>query len=88
MEVNLIAFVLLLSSEGGGAIEYFVAQRVGSSLIFRGCFLSGLLEYSIFDVLVTVGLVLKLGAFPFFQWYLEVLYYCCLLYTSPSPRDS
>nr|YP_009093875.1 NADH dehydrogenase subunit 2 [Marisa cornuarietis]AIT57583.1 NADH dehydrogenase subunit 2 [Marisa cornuarietis] len=88
LEINLIGFIPLLvyqkkAIESESAVKYFVAQAVGSSLLIFGSltgfslswnFMIGMSEeVKISLFLVTVALILKMGAFPMHYWFPSVM---------------
>nr|YP_007317368.1 NADH dehydrogenase subunit 2 [Neopetrolisthes maculatus]AGA56145.1 NADH dehydrogenase subunit 2 [Neopetrolisthes maculatus] len=77
LELNLISFIpLIISSKSKysseAALKYFLIQALGSSMII---FSSSLLLFSnfIFSILLSLSLLLKLGAAPFHFWFPQVM---------------
>lgn len=70
-------FVVMLGLRGrefsDRSTKYFVVQRTGSSLLFFFfCFREGG-TFLYLQVLGVLSLVIKLGSFPFFVWYMKIL---------------
>lgn len=77
LELNLISFIpLIISSKkkysSEAALKYFLVQALGSSIIIFSRSLL-LFSYHIFSYLLTLALLLKLGAAPFHFWFPQVI---------------
>nr|YP_010577078.1 NADH dehydrogenase subunit 2 [Tristichotrochus unicus]UZN92196.1 NADH dehydrogenase subunit 2 [Tristichotrochus unicus] len=101
LEINLMGFIPILvysgmSREAESGMKYFIAQALGSGMIMAGSLTSfGLLltwemqptmNSSLGILLLAVGLMLKLGSFPFHFWLPSVMagisWMSCLLLAS------
>lgn len=77
LELNFLSFICLISSYFytkpiTHLIIYFLAQRIGSLIILYSIFLRAGTPYSIFSIIITIALLLKLGGAPFHFWYLKI----------------
>jgi len=84
LEVNLLSFVPLVvcgsnNLESEAAIKYFLVQALGSCVIlfsyfsfmnFINCYVFG---YRIYSYIIIIGLILKIGIFPFHHWLPQVM---------------
>lgn len=79
LELNMLSFTILLCRlrrKKKLGIQYFIVQRVGSSIFLFACCFSNIVETRLGNSLIELRMFLKLGVFPFFQWYLEILENC------------
>ena len=77
LEINLIRVLgVLKSGEGtrvrGILIKYFLVQTLGSLLLLLGIMFSFLRQMIVFNTLLTLSLFIKLGAFPFHLWFINM----------------
>nr|AUI11289.1 NADH dehydrogenase subunit 2 [Calliostoma zizyphinum] len=101
LEINLMGFIPILvysgiSREAESGVKYFIIQALGSGMIMAGSLISfGLIltwemkapsQSSFGVILLAIGLMLKLGSFPFHFWLPSVMagisWLSCLLLAS------
>lgn len=100
LEINLLGFIPLLmfqniSAEAESGVKYFIFQAVGSSFLLMGSMVKFNLtntweldgtERQIRIILIVLGLILKLGVFPFHYWVPPVIinlsWFSCTLLTT------
>nr|UNJ78602.1 NADH dehydrogenase subunit 2 [Perna perna]UVH65886.1 NADH dehydrogenase subunit 2 [Perna perna]UVH65899.1 NADH dehydrogenase subunit 2 [Perna perna] len=77
MEINLFGFLIMMNPEGccvaQSGVKYFVTQSIGSMLLLFGFFLVFSLFNSMGSVIITTGLLMKAGIFPFHNWVPDVV---------------
>nr|YP_009116264.1 NADH dehydrogenase subunit 2 [Astacopsis gouldi]AJD22608.1 NADH dehydrogenase subunit 2 [Astacopsis gouldi] len=77
LELNLMSFIPLISSKKNkilseAALKYFLVQALGSALIIFSASLI-ILPMGSLPLIISLGLLLKLGAAPFHFWFPQVM---------------
>nr|AUW38597.1 NADH dehydrogenase subunit 2 [Poecilocoris druraei]QXJ42681.1 NADH dehydrogenase subunit 2 [Poecilocoris druraei] len=77
MEMNMIAFIPLMNSKNKTSSEammiYLLVQSMSSMMFMFSIMMFNLTMYSMFMNMVTISLLIKLGASPFHLWLPEIL---------------
>ena len=83
LEVNLLSFIPIISYghnriEVESSVKYFLVQAIGSCIILLGFFSYNILNFYIINIysifyIMFISLILKIGIFPFHQWFPQVI---------------
>uniref|UniRef100_A0AAU6MX22 NADH-ubiquinone oxidoreductase chain 2 n=1 Tax=Xenogryllus maniema TaxID=3120009 RepID=A0AAU6MX22_9ORTH len=82
LEINLLAFIPLLTSKNNilsteASMKYFIVQALASSLLITTLIVSNItptfLNMTIFQMLMSFTLLMKMGAAPFHMWFPSVM---------------
>nr|YP_010561840.1 NADH dehydrogenase subunit 2 [Decolopoda australis]UYX57787.1 NADH dehydrogenase subunit 2 [Decolopoda australis] len=78
LELNTMAFIplllisnSLLSSES--SMKYFLIQAMASNLMIFSSILLMSMNYNIISFLMMLAMMMKMGMFPFYQWYMSIM---------------
>nr|YP_009104438.1 NADH dehydrogenase subunit 2 [Callitettix braconoides]AFV32141.1 NADH dehydrogenase subunit 2 [Callitettix braconoides] len=77
LEINLISFISLMymnsnNSTPESSMKYFIIQSMGSSILLMGIILNSL-KMNENMMIMTMGLLMKLGAAPFHMWMISMM---------------
>ena len=77
LEINILGFLPLISFNGNkmleNTIKYFLIQGVSSSMFLLFSILRILLNRKMFDLIIIISLIVKLGSAPFHMWFVSLL---------------
>ena len=77
LEMNILGFLPLMSFNGNkileNTIKYFLIQGISSSVFLIFSILSILFYRDLFDLVLLISLIVKLGSSPFHMWFISLI---------------
>nr|UZT67568.1 NADH dehydrogenase subunit 2 [Oberthuerella sharkeyi] len=77
LEINLMSFIPLIlnlnKNFNDSTIKYFIIQSLSSSLFLYFIMFMFIKDSNMFILMIIMSLIMKIGIFPFFIWYLNII---------------